>query len=497
MDNEALRKEEERLLRAISRGGASRPPLWSSPSKNPTATTPSQKVVITKPTVSPTATAPQTRVLSPRQKNVIDDEERQRLEREALEREKQRERERLEAERLEKEVFEQKRMASRTSLFSWFDTSPPNSPSQSTSEPKAVTQSKGATLVPEAKTSVSTKVPTQETTAAKPQAPTKATTDRDHEEWAKNMDILISSLPSTESKIPPSFTSVESTPIPTETTQISEAVVTTTPTLATRPAHEIAFESAQQKLSTLKWRLASPLGPAQQKDLIMYIRAIIDKVKDFKTYSEAPTDDPSTFPFTELADSFEAFVEAILGSLSLIISSEDRQEIVNQLQSLLQNTHNFIESVHLRRSVVEADNKMRDSLQNLVKTITNTTRKQAERQQQEERQREVTKQQQTNELIEVVQEAAKCAEKISELLKSSREFDSALFKENLTSLVAAVKRVDPYISDDTRRQKIIATTKIVLENAIELQQSGGQSSRLPVLTSITELLRCLTVGLQQ
>jgi hypothetical protein len=106
-------------------------------------------------------------------------------------------------------------------------------------------------------------------------------------------------------------------------------------------------------------------------------------------------------------------------------------------------------------------------------------------------------QKERNELIEVIQEATKCAEKISELLKS-QEFDATIFKEHLTALVAAVKRVDPYISDDVQREKIISSTKSVLERAIELQQSGGgQSSRLPVITSITELLRCLTIGLQQ
>lgn len=100
-------------------------------------------------------------------------------------------------------------------------------------------------------------------------------------------------------------------------------------------------------------------------------------------------------------------------------------------------------------------------------------------------------------MIEVVQEAAKHAEKISELLKS-QEFDATLFKEQLALLVAAVRKVDSYISDDVYREKIISSTKAVLERAIELQQSGGgQSSRLPVITSITELLRCLTIGLQQ
>jgi ABC-type Na+ efflux pump permease subunit len=144
MDTEALRKEEERLLRAISRGGASRPPVWSNPSKNPNPTATPKSTVIktaTTPTPTPTSTSTksQSNLVSPRTKSVLSDEERQRLEREALEREKQRERERLEAERLEKEVFEQKRMASRTSLYSWFDTSPRISSSQPT-EPKTTSK---------------------------------------------------------------------------------------------------------------------------------------------------------------------------------------------------------------------------------------------------------------------------------------------------------------------------------------------------------------------
>jgi hypothetical protein len=77
--------------------------------------------------------------------------------------------------------------------------------------------------------------------------------------------------------------------------------------------------------------------------------------------------------------------------LSLIINSDDRQEIANQLLSLLESTNDFIEAVYSRHNVIEADNKMRDSLQNLVKTITNTTRRHAERQQQEEREREASR----------------------------------------------------------------------------------------------------------
>jgi FixJ family two-component response regulator len=75
----------------------------------------------------------------------------------------------------------------------------------------------------------------------------------------------------------------------------------------------------------------------------------------------------------------------------LIISSDDRQEIVSQLLSLLESTIDFLEAVYSCRNVIEAYNKMGDNLQNLVKTITNTTRRQAERQQQEEREREVSR----------------------------------------------------------------------------------------------------------
>jgi cytochrome c556 len=106
-------------------------------------------------------------------------------------------------------------------------------------------------------------------------------------------------------------------------------------------------------------------------------------------------------------------------------------------------------------------------------------------------------QQERTTLIEIVQEAAKYAEKISEILKTPTAFDATLFKENLTAMVNAVKRIDPYIADENQRQKVITTTRTVLERAIEFHQSGGQSSPLPLLNSVTELLRCLTVGLQQ
>jgi hypothetical protein len=132
------------------------------------------------------------------------------------------------------------------------------------------------------------------------------------------MDNLIASLASSEppqtSSQPTVTSSIEPTPIhePTVSAPATTTSTSTAPTrfvkmtlayfvifndqktkflilfvsFVNRSTHEIAFESAQQKLSTLKWQLARPLGPPQQKDLISYIRIMIEKVKYYNNNSQ-------------------------------------------------------------------------------------------------------------------------------------------------------------------------------------------------------------------
>jgi hypothetical protein len=289
--------------------------------------------------------------------------------------------------------------------------------------------------------------------------------------WATDMDQLINSLATLGSGITPRHKSPQ----------------------------DIALDTSTTTLRSLKWNFAAPLPEPRHAELGVWIKSLGADLRQLRSILESSTPHHAAFPYVTCAGVTQSLVTAVLDSLALVTAAADRKEISTALLALVDHTLDWFEA--MGRDSIEVT-ALRDStgeaLTALVRQVTAVIKRQTElvsAPQPSVAVSHVPATQNTRQaVVSVVEEAARHAELISETLKTA-PYDMPQFKAQLHLLVAAVKKIDPYLTREGDRETVVQSTKHVLEMAIELQ-SAPESSPLPVLTAISELLRALTAALR-
>ncbi len=334
------------------------------------------------------------------------------------------------------------------------------------------------TVANNSNTSTPTRVPSTVTTAnvTKNSTPTSASVpprvSPAPQQWASDMDQLIDSLATLGSGVTPRHKSPQ----------------------------DIALDTATTTLRSLKWNFAAPLPEPRHSELGVWIKSLGADLRQLRATLESATPHHAAFAYVTCAGVTQSLVTAVLDSLALITSAADRKEISTALLALVDRTLDWFEAMGRDSSDVTA---LRDStgeaLTALVRQVTAVIKRQNELSTAAATPapRPVVSAPSTSTrqaVVSIVEEAARHAELISELLKIA-PYDLEQFKAQLHLLVAAVKKIDPHLTREEDRESVVQCTKHVLEMAIELQSAPDQSP-LPVLTAISQLLRALTAALR-
>ncbi len=289
--------------------------------------------------------------------------------------------------------------------------------------------------------------------------------------WVSDMDQLINSLATLGSGVTPRHKSPQ----------------------------EIALDTSTTTLRSLKWNFAAPLPEPRHAELGVWIKSLGADLRQLRAILESATPQHNAFPYVTCAGVTQSLVTAVLDSLALVTAAADRKEISTALLALVDRTLDWFEAMGRDSSDATA---LRDStgeaLTALVRQVTAVIKRQTEHVTSSTAQPSVSvpavPAQSRQAVVSVVEECARHAELISETLKSP-PYNLEQFKAQLHQLVAAVKKIDPYLTREGDRETVVQSTKHVLEMAIELQTAPDQSP-LPVLTAISELLRALTAALR-
>lgn len=228
----------------------------------------------------------------------------------------------------------------------------------------------------------------------------------------------------------------------------------------------------------------------------MWIKSLGADLRQLRGILESSAPQHHSFPYVTCAGVTQSLVTAVLDSLALVTAAADRKEISTALLALVDRALDWFEAMGRDSSEVTA---LRDStgeaLTALVRQVTAVIKRQTELvAPRQSASVPVVPAQSRQAVVSVVEECARHAELISETLKSP-PYELEQFRAQLHQLVAAVKKIDPYLTREGDRETVVQSTKHVLEMAIELQSAPDQSP-LPVLTAISELLRALTAALR-
>jgi len=258
---------------------------------------------------------------------------------------------------------------------------------------------------------------------------------------------------------------------------------------------EIALDTSTTTLRSLKWNFAAPLPEPRHAELGVWIKSLGADLRQLRGILESAAPLHSSFPYVTCAGVTQSLVTAVLDSLALVSAAADRKDISTALLALVDHTLDWFEAMGRDSSEVTA---LRDStgeaLTALVRQVTAVIKRQTELSTAPQSVTVPAPAPSRQAVVSVVEECARHAELISETLKSP-PYNLELFRQQLHQLVAAVKKIDPYLSREGDRETVVQSTKHVLEMAIELQGAPDQSP-LPVLTAISELLRALTAALR-
>jgi hypothetical protein len=238
--------------------------------------------------------------------------------------------------------------------------------------------------------------------------------------------------------------------------------------------------------------------PASRLDdeLARYIREIVERVKPVQAAVGLIA--PLKFAHEQFATAVDSLCRAILHELHYLLAQRDREEIASLADELVRKALELVESIGRASvfhqgddtdgSMTAAQNQFVATLQRLIQAITGSAKNQI--------QTAASERNAAQRLAEAVQEAAVYAQSVAELLKQPL-FEPQAFKNNLTSMISAVKKTAQAIDDPDTKEAIMLNTRHVLEASLKLQQSheAGEvqhsSSHLDVLNAITTLLRSM------
>lgn len=262
------------------------------------------------------------------------------------------------------------------------------------------------------------------------------------------------------------------------------------------------LENARLILNKRKSEIGESLSIAMASDppsdssqyLSTYIKDVISTVRP--VYEMCTEIDIMKFNYLEFANKVDQLVHSISRNLRYIEEQSSQESVTSHCSDLLDKTIGLLVVISEDVSqggtdkdqrVLSSQNQFNLLLKRLIETFTNITKQQILDSQ--------TKSDEKTNLAQYVQETASFAQRISEILKQPL-FEPQSFKDNLTSMITSIKKINELLSDE-KREELMKWTKEVLEKSLKLQDAHTNPDvPVDVLNAISGVLKFLIANVQ-
>eukprot|EP01122_Echinamoeba_exundans_P006951 TRINITY_DN2044_c0_g1_i1.p1 TRINITY_DN2044_c0_g1~~TRINITY_DN2044_c0_g1_i1.p1 ORF type:complete len:492 (+),score=124.15 TRINITY_DN2044_c0_g1_i1:30-1505(+) len=482
-DEERLKREEERLLRAMQHTSNRKQPNTATFNSKPTVAPSSAKVTAVAPTAAPKAqpkssaaapvassiaTGPRSSSASSLQRapsKVLSDEEIK-----AREAEMERERERLRS--LEKNLVKNSYNALSTDGISETDAVVsdmyrPTSSQQNASKPVSSSPS-----------------PAPAPAASKPQPASSSSTPAQNKGSSgavKPLDDIESLLAQLD--VAASSSSTSKPKLVSESEKKQAAAANARSTLVTAKAEVSSLLSASMA--------RDPPSPNTLDDeMATYIRSIVGQVKPVQERGARIA--TAQFEFDLFAGDVDRLVRTVLTDLHFFLQQADREQLAAHCDDLLQRSIAVIDAAasvasglpQVAADIASKQNGFVTALQKLIESLTAAAKRQIEM--------SASMRDAAHNLAECVQETAVYAQQIAEQLKQPL-LEIQAFKQSLTSMISAIKKAHQYVDSEATKESIMTHTRRVLEASLKLQSGDAEAAtaHVDVLHEVTALLKTL------
>lgn len=234
-----------------------------------------------------------------------------------------------------------------------------------------------------------------------------------------------------------------------------------------------------------------PPSPQNLDDaMALYIRNIVGQVKPVKDRGAKIA--TAHFEFDFFARDVDQLVKTVLQDLHFFLQQTDREQLAAQSDDLLLKSLAVVDaagsvaagSPQSASEIAAKQNGFVSALQKLIETLTAAAKRQIEM--------SASLRDAAHNLAECVQETAVYAQQIAEQLKQPL-LEIQAFKQSLTSMISAIKKAHQYVDSAATQDAIMAHTRRVLEASLKLQSGDAEaaSAHVDVLHEVTALLKTL------